>query len=265
MGPQRCGREVEAEFKAGRFVVPFGAFAGMSHPGIYRTVTNPLMYNMGRQVNASRSFPPVLPAPYADEGVDVSVKIPMYRDVNATLDIYAVNGLQGGGGGVRFTPSRSYADNNREPAVGGRATMGNKRLRFGGSVMSGRMQDEGSPALHYKFAGADVTGRLLDDQVRIYFEYAIRDNDTNLEDEIAYGIVSEIEILLCEQPNLNALFRYDTLEHRKFVGDTSIERFTWGLSTTAIGGSLLIVNHERWNFPFDEDVDVLGVRWVATF
>ena len=40
----------------------------------------------------------------------------------------------------------------------------------------------------------------------------------------------------------------------------------WGINTTLPGGSLLIVNHEHWNFPESEpDVDVIGLRWVATF
>ena len=266
--PEHCKIKVEAELTAGRFVVPFGAFASMSHPGVYRTVTNPLMFNMGRQVNANRSFPPVLPGPFSDEGADLSFKIPVGKEIDATLDLYAVNGLVGSGTGVQFTPSRKYADNNDEPTLGGRATIGNNRLRFGGSIMSGRMNDQLTPSLQYKLTGADVTARFCEDLIRVYFEYAIRTNDTVFgEDQIAYGIVSEAEFLLLDDPNLNALVRYDTLEHRSFFGDTSIARFTWGLSTTSIGGTLLMINHEHWNFPTDDepDIDVLGIRWVATF
>lgn len=261
-----CPR-VEAELKAGRFVVPFGAFASMSHPGVYRTVTNPLMFNMGRQVNASGSRPPVLPMPYSDEGVDLHASIPWCRDWKITLDGYAVNGLQGRGGGVNYTSSRDYADNNRHAGYGGRATIGNPTMRLGSSVMAGRMEDEGSDPLNYHLAGADATARFCDDDVRLYFEYAIRRNDTIFgQRQISYGIVSELEVLLCERPNLSFLARYDTLEHRDFFGESSVERFTWGFSTT-LAGSLLIINHEYWNFPTDEfeDVDVLGVRWVATF
>ena len=169
---------------------------------------------------------------------------------------------------MNFTRSRSYADNNHEPAYGGRVTVGNKRMRFGGSVMAGRLQEDGSLPLNYHLAGADATARFCDDQIRLYFEYALRRNDSVFpQRQLAYGIVSELELLLLKEPNLSAVFRYDTLEHRDFFGETSIERFTWGVSTTVIGGSLLMVNHEHWNFPTDEndDVDILGVRWVTTF
>ena len=103
-GGDLAGRDdFDAEIKAGRFIVPFGAFAGMSHPGVYRTVTNPLMYNMGRQVNPVRSRPPVLPMPFSDEGVDLNARVSLPGDVSATIDVYAVNGLQGDPGGINFT------------------------------------------------------------------------------------------------------------------------------------------------------------------
>lgn len=267
--PEHCRPKIDAELRAGRFVVPFGAFAGMSHPGIYRTVTNPLMYNMGRQVNDDRSIPPVLPSPYSDEGIDFFVKLGVTEKIDATMNLYGVNGLQGSSTGIRFTPSRSYSDNNDEPALGGRATIGSNRLRFGGSVMSGQLQSQGAlPLLNYRYTGADVTSRFFDNMIRLYFEYAIRTNETIFpEDQIAYGTVTEVEALLLDKPNISALARYDTLEHRNQSGGTSIERFTWGLSTTAFGGSLFMVNHEHWHFSTAgrDDVDVLGVRWVATF
>jgi hypothetical protein len=125
-----------------------------------------------------------------------------------------------------------------------------------------------SPLLNYRYTGADVTTRFFDNIFRLYFEYAIRSNETIFpDDQIAYGTVTEIEALLLDKPNISALARYDTLEHRNSTGDSSIERFTWGLSTTALGGSLFMVNHEHWRFSTAgvEDVDVLGVRWVATF
>ena len=258
--------ELEIGIKAGRFVVPFGAFAAMSHPGIYRTVTNPLMYNMGRNVAVNPARPPVIPMPYADEGVDLQARIPLIHNMTASLDAYAVNGLVGFGRGVQFTPSRSYADKNSEPAAGGRVTIGNRDLRVGGSVMSGTMNHEGSPQLNYHLSGADVTIRC-EEILRFYFEYAIRRNDSDLNlGQIVYGTVYELEILLWSQPSVSVLARYDNLEHRDDAGESSIERFTWGLNTTLPGGSLLILNHERWNFPApDPDTDIAGFRWVATF
>jgi hypothetical protein len=265
--PEACKSKFEAELKAGRFVVPFGAYHAMSHPGAYRTVTNPLMYNMGRQVNENGARPPVLPMPYSDEGVDLHTEIPLLGEWKLSLDGFAVNGLQGGGSGVNFTRSRSYTDNNRYASYGGRATVRNQTVTIGGSLMAGRLEEEGSNPLSYHLVGGDATARFCNDEVRLYFEYALRRNDSIFgQRQISYGMVSELEVLLLARPRVSALLRYDTLEHRDFFGESSIERLTWGVSAP-IKGSSIILNHEHWKFPTDAipDVDVLGIRWVATF
>ena len=134
--------------------------------------------------------------------------------------------------------------------------------------MSGYMQDDiEEDPLQFRLAGGDVTAKLFDDVVRLYFEYAMRQNDTGLDDnQLAYGTVTEMEVLLLSDPNISFLGRYDTLDHRGFFGDRTIERYTWGVNTTAIGSSLLIINHEHWTFPYDEtNIDVFGFRWVGTF
>jgi hypothetical protein len=68
----RCDDGREFLVKAGRFIVPFGAFSAMANPSTYRTVTQPLMFDMGRRVFVPGAPPnqPVLPMPFADEGVD---------------------------------------------------------------------------------------------------------------------------------------------------------------------------------------------------
>ena len=142
-----------ADLKFGRFVVPFGAYSAISHPGSYRTVTNPLMFNMGRRINSGGPFQPVLPAPYSDEGLNLHLALRELCDRSYTIDLFAVNGLQGNTGGVNFNLSRSYSDNNRSPAVGGRFTLGNKRFRLGASGMSGKMQNDGNPVLDYHLVG----------------------------------------------------------------------------------------------------------------
>jgi len=261
----RCGVQVQSELRMGRMAVPFGAYSN-AHPGIQKAVTLPLVFNMGQQVEPVTSRPPVLPMPYADEGVLVHNAF-RYGDCIATLDVYGVNGLQASGPGVRFTSSRQYTDNNTDVAFGSRATIGNAWLRFGGSLMSGRMQDEGSPELSYHLTGADGTMKLFEDQLRLHFEYAIRRNDSSFGvRQISYGTVTELDALLWEQPNLRLLCRYDTLEHRDFFGSVGIRRFTYGISSTVLGGSRLIVNHEHWRFSEARpDTDVLAIRWVATF
>lgn len=264
--PSHCGPRFEAELKAGRLQVPFGAFSAKVHPGAHRAVTIPLMFNMGRRVNPDRARPPVLPLPYSDEGADLHSEL-HYYDASATLDLYVVNGLQGFGPGVQFSPTRSYTDNNSDGAFGTRVTVGTRDLRVGGSLVSGQMQDEGTPELSFHVSGVDAALSLWDNQLRLSFEYAIRRNDSLFGiRQIAYGTNTQLDALLWDEPNLRMLVRYDTLEHRDFGGSEGVRRFTWGVSTAVIAGTTLMVNHEHWRFSERvPDTDVLGIRWVAAF
>jgi hypothetical protein len=271
---------------AGRFIVPFGAFAAQSHPGAFRTATRPLMYNMGQNVYRDELPPPLLPMPYADEGVVASATLPLFAEVNATLDFYAINGLQGStdldlGG---WYQSRDYVDNNTEPAVGGRGTIGNKYLRAGASLMSGRYNENTLQAavaeiLDYKIYGADLTARY-EDWVRIQVEWARRDNDAfdfiagEVGRESIQGTVVEGEFKLWSKPKISAIVRYD--DQRRTDGpprfgtpivspEVAVQRFTYGLNF-ALGSSTLMLNHERWKVPEPlNDLDILAIRWVAAF
>jgi hypothetical protein len=261
---------LEAELKAGRFPVPFSSFYQRSHPGALRTVSLPLMFNMGRRVGPILPLQPVIPMPYADEGVDLHLRKPLAGDWSATLDMYAVNGLQLGTPGIFFV-SRSYRDNNSNLAFGGRGTIGNDVVRIGGSVASGELQNDLAPVQYYKMSGADISLRL-GERFRANYEYAIRVSDTFPNAEtIAYGNVVEAELTVrdCPEalriPKVSLLARYDTLEHRGFQGPMSTERFTWGVNTTLRGGSLLILNHEHWIFDETEHANIFGLRWTAAF
>jgi len=160
-----CRTKVKAEIKAGRFVVPFGAFQAMNHPAIYRTVANALMFNMAGQVDPDSRRPAVLPRPYSGEGVDLHTMIPLGQQWKITLDGFAVKCLQGGGSDVNFTRSRSYTDNHLDAGYRGRATISNKKVRIGGSLMAGRLQEQGSGPLNYHPTGAEATARFWDDDV----------------------------------------------------------------------------------------------------
>ena len=98
-----------------------------------------------------------------------------------TVDAYVVNGLQGSPVGIDFLESRDYLDNNSEPGVGGRITIGNQYLSLGSSMMAGRFNDDGvtgplGDVLNYEIFGVDITARYQD-LVRIEAEYAQRNSD----------------------------------------------------------------------------------------
>jgi hypothetical protein len=263
---ERTHCRTQAELTMGRFIVPFGAFSGRVHPGQLRTVSLPLMYNMGRRVGPIGPGQPVILLPYADEGANLHLEYELPHDCNVTLDSYAVNGLQFGGPAVFFF-SRSYQDNNSNVAVGGRATIGNDRWRFGGSIAGGELQNEGDPLQTYSLAGGDVSYRH-GERFRAYYEYAIREEDSFPSpdsESIAYGNLIEAEVLLLKKPKISFLARYDTLEHRGVLGDMSTERFTYGLNWVLPGGSLLILDHEHWIYDVRSPANIFGLRWTTAF
>lgn len=263
---ERTDCRTTAELEVGRFIVPFGAFSERVHPGALRTVSLPLMYNMGRRVGPIGPGQPVIPLPYADEGANLHLEYELDRNWDMTFDAYAVNGLQFGGPGAFFF-SRSYWDNNSNVAVGSRATVGNEHWRFGGSITGGELQDEGLPLQPYSLAGGDVSYRQ-GELFRAYYEYAIREEDSfpgpNSE-SIAYGNLIESEVLLLEKPKISFLARYDTLEHRGALGRKSTERITYGLNWVLPGGSLLILDHEHWMYDTRSPANIFGFRWTTAF
>jgi hypothetical protein len=259
-----------AKVKAGRFVVPFGAFQGMSHPGVYRTVDNPLIFDMGRRYYFDDiRYLPVIAAPYSDEGVVLDLGAPLIGDFAAGLSIYAVNGFQGDNS-WSGPDSRAYWDNNRSPAGGARFTVGNKSLKLGTSFTAGQMQDDAvNNRLFYNCYGVDLVYRH-EDLFRFYFEYAARESDNRFQDvpEYFYGIVAEGEVRIIKEPRIGLLARYDTLEQHRYLifPDSTIQRYTWGLTIALPGPTSLMLNHEIWTSYDDfSTFHLLGARWVASF
>ena len=168
--------QVQASVEAGRFVVPFGAFYQQVNPGVFRTVTKPLIYNMGERVFPNQIGFPVLPMPYADEGVAGNVGVPIADDLTLSFIPYLVNGLQGANNGIDFIfGSRDYTDNNRYPAGGARLALGGKSLKLGTSIMGGAIIPISAPAP--AITGLDYfiyvpTPRIAGRTFCVQFEYA---------------------------------------------------------------------------------------------
>src|SRR5262249_8765228 len=85
-----CLRGWKGGIDAGRMIVPFGAFAAQTNPGVYRTASTPLIFNMGQRVFNQDLGVPVLPMPYADTGVNFNLDGPLLHlatgPITATLD-----------------------------------------------------------------------------------------------------------------------------------------------------------------------------------
>jgi cytochrome c2 len=288
LGRWICERDtpIKAVVDAGRFIVPFGAFSAQVNPGVYRTVAKPLMFTMGQRVFATDIGDPVLPMPYADQGSNFSLAVPLPGKGTATFDAYVVNGLRGNASGIDFYQSRNYVDGNKEPAAGTRVTLGNQYVRLGSSLTAGRFNDDtGSgprnQALYYRIYGFDIQAHY-ENLWRVQFEYADRDTDriVNLPGlllarEHISGLYLEGEGRLRKTSKFSILGRYDTLYHRAALpppgstlttGRFDVMRTTLGVNYQLAGNSLLMVNWEHWHLPGNlPNQEVYGVRWAATF
>jgi hypothetical protein len=275
---------------AGRFIVPFGAFSAQSDPSLYRTVSPPLIFNMGQRIfNQDLGFP-VLPMPYVDEGVNLNLSVPVGNlgtgPITATMDGYLVNGLEGSTSGLDFIQSRDLFDNNNRPAGGGRVTIGDPYIRAGASLTGGRFDDpniSGVPrGLYYTIYGFDVQAKYKR-LFRCQFEFARRDSDlvgtlpdgsTGRLTDAVYGYYAEAEARPWNECRVSLVARYDSQSHRSQVaagtlgtGDFGVKRFTVGVNIQLWQQSLLLVNFERWFLPepTSRTADVFGVRYVITF
>jgi hypothetical protein len=281
--------------EAGRFVVPFGAFSAQVNPGLFRTVSKPLIFNMGQRVFHTELGEPVLPMPYADEGVDLNLEYPVFHcptgPITATFDGYLVNGLEGSSQGLEFFSSRDIVDNNFRPSLGSRITLGDPYVRAGASVTAGPFNDPtaaggSSPGrLDYTIFGFDLQAHYKD-LIRVQFEYARRTSERAATrkggtggffvfDERVEGLYVEGEVKPWEHCCLSLLARYDWLGRhsleppegsRLAPAGFDIHRLTWGVNCTLWRQSLLMLNHEIWFLPERfPDLHVFGVRYAITF
>jgi hypothetical protein len=142
--------------------------------------------------------------------------------------------LQGDANGINFDKSRDYVDNNHNPALGSRMTIGNQFVKVGGSVMGGRFANyPNAPpvdsSLSYTIFDADLTVRYHN-LVRIQCEHAQPDTDRVLDPSI-YPTLSmltidresvgggylEAEVLLSRTYKIGALARYDNQSQRSVI------------------------------------------------
>lgn len=170
----------EFNVRIGRFIPSFGDFPVRHDPASHRTSDKPLPYDMGRMLRLRDWNMSVLPAPWVDNGIEISGS--KYFD-NSQIDyaVYAIGGPRGGNEAVDFDfiQSRSraayYVDNNSRPTVGARlgGTLGftdSASLSLGSSAMAGTYDPQNE--LFFLIAGVDLVLRF--DQLLIRAEYLYR-------------------------------------------------------------------------------------------
>ncbi|MBK7864448.1 MAG: hypothetical protein IPJ65_38760 [Archangiaceae bacterium] len=155
--------------QVGRVGVPFGEFSVRYDPTSHRTVSKPLIYEMGRMPYYGRNAfnLGVVPQPYVDTGAVVYGQLWFGEQVQLWYGAYAVAGYKGSND-VDWVSMRTpyYLDNNRFPSGGGRAVLtisgspGSvfRDLTLGFSGMHGTYDPESQKK--YSVFGADFSLRL---------------------------------------------------------------------------------------------------------
>jgi hypothetical protein len=175
--------------RVGRFTPSFGEYQLRHDPANHRTSDNPLPYDMGRMLRLREWNMSVLPAPWVDNGVEVS-GTQFFRGGTSQVDyaLYAIGGPRGPAGGFDFnfvssrSPSSYYIDNNSLPSVGGRLALtlgfGESALSLGASGMGGTWDPDNK--LRFLILGADLVLRI--DALFIRAEYLVRRTEFALGD-----------------------------------------------------------------------------------
>jgi hypothetical protein len=160
----------QLNFRVGRFSPAFGEFPLRHDPANHRTSDKPLPYDMGRMLRLREWNMGVLPAPWVDNGLEISGTQFIGGASRLDYALYAVSGPKGpvDGFDFDFAQSRSaaayYADNNSRPTVGARlaatVALGDSgaAISAGGSGMAGSYDPQNR--LRFVLLGADLLLRV---------------------------------------------------------------------------------------------------------
>jgi hypothetical protein len=259
--------------QAGRLPIPFGEFSNRVDPSGHKTVSAPLIYDMGRMIYGEKSAMNlgVLPLPYTDTGVLFYGQFFIADALQVWYGAYATAGLRGGND-IDWIATRSlyYTDNNRVPSGGGRvvvtyASEGGSLLgdvSVGASATGGRYDRDAK--LGYLAWGADAS--LMLGRATLRGEYATR--KTDLDPDAAYpyvlvdpwlskeGWYGELEFPVPVVDRwVSAGLRYDELRRKgtplsassPLSIDSAIQRYTVGLMIIPAPSLYLKVGYEYWS------------------
>ena len=179
-------------FRVGRFTPRFGNFPLRHDPANHRTSDKPLPYDMGRMLRTTEWNMSVLPAPWVDNGIEISGTKFIGDTSRVDYAVYAIGGAKGNDDAfdLDYVQSRSrnryYVDNNSRPSVGARLAgsfglTDNLTISLGASGMGGHYDPSNN--LSYLVGGADFVLQYK----RIFWrsEYLVRRTEVFLGDDPA--------------------------------------------------------------------------------
>lgn len=281
----------EFAIRFGRFPVPFGEFYLRYDPANHRSASKPLPYEMGRMLRRDEFNLGIVPQPYADNGVEVH-GIVAGETVEFSYHAYVVAGLKGDAStaDLDFVASRTefFADNNRTPAVGGRAAVafpnlggGFRWLQLGASGMYGYYDTEDE--LFYSMLGVDLYARINDLNIRgevMVRRTAIPDRPERYRRELIdlwvdrHGWYVQLDAPIGKV--VEWLVRYDGLrrvgpidrDREATTGlsdDSVVHRGTAGLGFRVSRAFSIKANYEFWHFEDFGREHLSHLGMVATF
>jgi hypothetical protein len=176
----------ELRVRVGRMTPAFGSFPLRHDPANHQTSDKPLPYDMGRMVRRTEWNEGILPAPWVDNGVEVS-GTHFWDGGQLDYAVYAMSGPKADAGAVDFnfilsrSPSQYYVDNNSQPMVGARVSTAidlddDDVLTIGASGMAGHYDPDRT--LGFAIAGVDAVLQLQ--SVFLRAEYLVRETQMAL-------------------------------------------------------------------------------------
>lgn len=276
----------QLRIRAGKFVPAFGEFPDRHDPANHITSDKPLPYDMGRMLRLREWNMSVLPAPYVDNGLQLSWHDNIGDNFEYDIHAYVIGGLRANSGAtdVDFIQSRSgelyYVDNNSRPSFGGRlsATIfpsDDAVISVGASAMYGTYDPDAE--LDYLVLGADFT--LTIDRIALRAEYLMRRTEMDLGDDPAstfrYGPGADgtfddyqlkdgfyVELTVPAADTVDLVGRFDGMRRLGNVPETSplrsesiVLRYTLGTNWRFARGFSLKVSAEVYDFSdFDDEI-----------
>jgi hypothetical protein len=273
----------ELNFRIGRFTPSFGEFPLRHDPANHRTSDKPLPYDMGRMLRLREWNMSILPAPWVDNGIEISGTHFLGGLSQLDYAVYAIMGPRGGVDAIDFDFIQSrgpyYVDNNSRPTVGARlaGTLGlgsSSSLSLGLSGMTGTYDPDNE--LAFLLVGADLVLRL--DQVFMRAEVLARRTEMSLGEDPARrfrygpradgsyddffvkdGFYAEVEV---PAGRFDLVGRWDGLRRRGNVpvssplrSESVLLRYTAAVTYRLLGSLRLKVSGEFYDFSdFDDEL-----------
>lgn len=268
--------------KAGRMDINAGSFNARHDFNTRRTISKPLTRIMGNMVRQDEFNLGILPAPYVDNALSAGLDIDA-GFMGWNLEGIIMTGLKGGSAAndIDFLQSRQFADVNNEPSLGARMGFELPMLSLNFAYLWGNYDPEGRRS--YNLVSADARLRL--GPLTLEGEFAWRETEfantgspggeahfqkfgwwVMLDWQVVAGLHLTAAADALYVTNIFLGSFGPTPDPVQAVTDDKnrIVRLLGGVSYVTVGGLLLRLNAEYWEFTDFNDAWVFqaGIGWA---